>query len=320
MSLSVVIPTYDNTEFLDELFESIEKNNFIQNCEILIGIDNCIRTLEYVLKKQFPQNFKFFYFTQNYGPYVIKNTLVQISNFDKIFFFDSDDIMEYNTLEEIISKLDHFECVKPKYINFEERESERFFLEQKPTFGEGVFGIRKEKFLSLNGFEGWRVAADSDFMGRLYKTNVKLLHTNDVLFFRRLHPKSLTINPETNYSSQIRTRYYYLSKQKTIKDIVLPEYKIGDFQEVSSARLFDINTNTGEITDEVLEDIKNKEQKAKLLSGLFETLPKKMVNNSLPKTINYQQINNTVDLKKTSNVSQALKKVKLENIKKSFKR
>lgn len=320
MSLSVVIPTYNNTEFLEELFDSIEKNNSIQNCEILIGIDNCIKTLEYVLKKQFPKNFRFFYFNQNYGPYIIKNTLVNISNYDKLFFFDSDDIMKESTLDEIISKLDYFECIKPKYVNFEDTDDGRIYMDDKPAYGEGVFGIKKEKFLSLNGFEGWKVAADSDFMGRLYKTKVSLLHTKDILFDRRLHPKSLTINPETNYSSQIRTRYYLLSKQKTINDVVLPEMKLGDYQEILPDKFINLEMTSEIDTDEILEDLKKKEEKGKLLSGLFEKLPKKMVDNKTQKKINYQQVNTLTNRQTFTNMNHALKKAKLENIKKSFRR
>lgn len=320
MSLSVVIPTYNNTEFLEELFDSIEKNNSIQNCEILIGIDNCIKTLEYVLKKQFPKNFKFFYFNQNYGPYIVKNTLVSLSNYDKLFFFDSDDIMKENTLDEIINKLDNFECIKPKYINFKDTEDGRVFMNEKPAYGEGVFGIRKQKFLSLNGFEGWKVAADSDFMGRLYKTNVSLLHTKEILFDRRLHPKSLTIDPETNYSSQIRTRYYLLSKQKTINDIVLPEMKLGDYQEIQPDKSISLDYMLETETDEILEDLKRKEEKSKMLSGLFEKLPKKMADNKNPKTINYQQVNTLTNHQTFAKMNDALKKAKLENIKKNYRR
>ena len=314
MSLSVVIPTYNNTEFLVELFDSIEKNNFTFNFEILVGIDNCIKTLEFVIKNKFPNKIRFFFFNQNYGPYVIKNTLAKISQYDKLFFFDSDDIMRENALQEINDKLDQFQLVKPKYINFQETSEGRVFNFEKLAYGEGVFGISKDKFMSLNGFEAWRVAADSDFMGRLYKTNVKLIHTKEILFDRRLHPKSLTVDPETNYSSQIRTRYYLISKKKTDKDIVLEEMKTGEYQEVFyDKHLESLNSNDTN-TDEVLQDLLNKEERAKKLFGLFEKLPKKMVDNTKPKTIDYQQVNFITNNQSLSKITSALKKAKLEKI------
>jgi len=320
MSLSVVIPTYNNTEFLVELFDSIEKNNFTFDFEVLVGIDNCIKTLEFVIKNKFPNKIRFFFFHQNYGPYVIKNTLAKISKYDKLFFFDSDDIMRENALQDINNKLDHFQLVKPKYINFQETSEGRIFNFDKLAYGEGVFGILKDKFMSLNGFEGWRVAADSDFMGRLYKTNVRLNHTQEILFDRRLHPKSLTVDPETNYSSQIRTRYYLISKQKTDKDIVLEELKTGEYEEVFYDKDLEFSNSDETNTDEVLQDLIRKEERSKKLLGLFEKLPKKMADNTKPKTIDYQQVNFISNNQSLSKMTSALKKAKLENIQRNSRR
>jgi hypothetical protein len=66
----------------------------------------------------------------------------------------------------------------------------------------------------MNGFEGWRCAADSDFMGRLYKNKVKLTHTKQIGFYRRTHSDSLTKHPDTNMSSKLRGEYSKLSKSK----------------------------------------------------------------------------------------------------------
>jgi hypothetical protein len=157
-------------------------------------------------------------------------------------------------------------------------------------------------------------------MGRLYKTNVRLNHTQDILFDRRLHPKSLTVNPETNYSSQIRTRYYLISKQKTHADIVLEEFKIGLYEEVFYDKDLELVNSDGTNSDEVLQDILNKEERAKKLTGLFEKLPKKMVDNTKPKTIDYQQVNTLNNRQTLNNMTKALKKAKLENIQRSSRR
>ena len=71
MSLSIIIPTYDSVDYLVELIESIKIEKEI-NFEVLIGIDNCSKTLDFVRSNQFDDIFKFYFFDQNYGPYVIK--------------------------------------------------------------------------------------------------------------------------------------------------------------------------------------------------------------------------------------------------------
>jgi hypothetical protein len=228
--------------------------------------------------------------------------------------------MKENAIQEIHTKLDHFQLVKPKYINFHESGENRIYNFKKPAYGEGVFGIKKEKFMEVNGFEGWRVAADSDLMGRLYKTNIRLTHTQQILFDRRLHPNSLTVHPETNYSSKIRTRYYLMSKKKTKEDIVLDEMVLGQYQEVFYDRELEVINPDDIYTDEVLQDILKKEERAKKLLGLFEKLPKKMADNTKPKTIDYQQVNTLNNRQTLTNMTNALKKAKLENIQRSSRR
>ena len=115
----------------DELFNSIEKNEFEGDYEVLIGIDFCYDTLNYVYENQFPSNFKFYFFTTNGGPYIIKNTLSEITQFDKILFFDSDDMMMPQMLSEIDKNLDVFPVIKPKYINFEDVNGIRKYKEEK---------------------------------------------------------------------------------------------------------------------------------------------------------------------------------------------
>jgi glycosyltransferase involved in cell wall biosynthesis len=215
--ISIIIPTYDNVEYLKECVDSV-----ILSCgdsmsfEVLIGIDNCEKTLNYVNQNKFNPNIKFYYFNENVGPYVIKNTLSLKSKSKNLLFFDSDDIMDENMVNEIINKLTEFQCVKPRFHNFSgEFNLEKIKLKkEEELWGEGVFGIHKEILLNLNGFEGWRCAADSDFMGRIQKNGIKINSTKSILFYRRLHSKGLTSDPKTNFGSSLRKEYVQMSKDK----------------------------------------------------------------------------------------------------------
>lgn len=320
MSLSVIIPTFKNVEFLSELFDSIEKCNFTGEYEVLIGIDSCEDTLKYVYENQFPINFKFFFFLENKGPYLIKNTLSDISSFDKLFFFDSDDVMIPNLLSEIDNNLNKFQLIKPKYIDFEDKNGSRVFKEDKPTFGEGVFGIKKQMFLDFGGFEDWRVAADSDFMGRLYKSKITILHTNHILFHRRIHKNSLTINPATGLASRLRSNYFQLSKNKTKNDIVIQNMKKSSYKVVDI-----INKNLSLSYEEINNQTEINEYEKKLakhesISSIFSLTPKIKKNHTPTKKIDYTQVNKNTNLPISSQLSSALKKAKLENIRKNSRR
>lgn len=214
--ISIIIPTYNNIDYIDECIQSVVLSSNDFSYEVLIGIDKCDKTLEYIKNKEYGGNVRFFYFTKNVGPYTIKNTLAKLSNGDKLLFFDSDDIMLPDMVKQILDLQKNCDFVKPMLLNFKDGENP-YYLNTKPTnqYGEGVFSIRRELFLSMNGFEGWRCAADSDFMGRLYKNNKSFKYTPKIVFYRRVHDKSLTQQSDTNMTSSLRAKYVKMSKSKT---------------------------------------------------------------------------------------------------------
>lgn len=209
--ISIIVPTFNSVTFIQECINSILKSVINTNVEIIIGIDNCKETLNY-LKNKFFENVKFFYFNNHSGPYIIKNSLAKIANSDILLFFDSDDIMKENMISEILEKMKNNDFVKPMYSDF--TNSPNYNITKSNTYGEGVFSITKELFLSMNGFEPWPIAADSDFMTRLYKNNKKFDYTSQVVFYRRQHPNSLTQKKETNYGSILRHEYHKKMKSK----------------------------------------------------------------------------------------------------------
>jgi FkbM family methyltransferase len=208
-NLSIIIPTYKNTKYLDECLNSIIESGREENIEIFVGVDGCEETLEYIKTKTYPDQIRFYYFKENLGPYIIKNSLTQITNSNNLLFFDSDDIMAKNTIKEVINGLKIYDCVKLKYNDYKNSS-----IIGKPNFGEGVFSIKKDLFINMNGFEPWKVAADSDFMGRLYKKKPRIYHTSTISFNRRIHSESLTQRKDTGMSSQLRAGYFKLSKNK----------------------------------------------------------------------------------------------------------
>lgn len=231
--LTIIIPTYNTPEYLEECLTSII--NSIQGlyCEILVGVDNCEKTINYIKNKKFDNRIKFYNFDKNVGPYIIKNTLSLISRSDYILFFDSDDIMNSNLISEVLFNKDEYKVIKPMYVNFDgEIKSTTDLTKQNKSYGEGVFAINKELFHSMNGFEGWRCAADSEFMGRLYHNDQRILHTRDICFYRRVHPNSLTQSEQTSYSSTLRSEYSKIINDKkdfgSLDVMVVDNYTVVD--------------------------------------------------------------------------------------------
>lgn len=285
---SIILSTHNNVNFIDESLDSIIKSIKNLDCEILVGIDGCEKTLNYIKNKKFDYRIKFFYFDKNSGPYVVKNTLCKISKSENIIFFDSDDIMKENMVSLLLSELSSNDFVKPMYCDFTDGKK---IPEVSKTnkYGEGVFAIRRKLFLEMNGFEPWRCAADSDFMGRLYKNNKKFSFTDDVVFYRRVHPNSLTQNPETCSWSKLRAHYYKLSKNKKTFG-PLPTFSTESFVEIYTDKSFFSDKG-------VFEEVINK--KTSIINKAMNNinLNKKKPEDIPKKEINYDVINQVVQNK-----------------------
>jgi glycosyltransferase involved in cell wall biosynthesis len=217
--LSIIIPTFNNVEFIDSCLDSVLKSGEGYNIEILVGIDACPETLLHIKNKKHSPLIKFYLFNENSGPYVVKNTLSLKSSSDNLLFFDSDDLMNKDMIGCILFHLKNHDCVRPRYIEFKGDPSNT----SGPIIpGEGVFAIKKNIFINIKGFRGWRCAADSDLSERLKRSSAQTVSPPNFLFLRRLHPNSLTQHPDTALSSPLRMKYIgKMRENKSVKNFAI---------------------------------------------------------------------------------------------------
>jgi glycosyltransferase involved in cell wall biosynthesis len=315
MGISIIIPTFDNIEYIDETLDSIYKSGKDFDYEILIGIDGCNKSLKYLKSKTYHSNTNIFFFPTNKGPYFIKNTLSTLAKYDNLLFFDSDDIMEENMIGYCLKSLKKYQCVKPRLRNFRIIDGKMTNESNRKNWGEGVFAIHKKIFNYYNGFEGWLVAADSDFMARLYKNNISLELTQEILVLRRLHDKGLTSRPDTGLKSQLRSKYAHISKSKKyfgpLPILKIAEYKpieIAEYTKKSVIAVEDTIINDGndsklinerkEMVNDVINSINNKKQKTK------DVAPEKK-----PMIIDYEKVNKLLKNRVVPNPTPKVKKV-----------
>ena len=292
-TVSIIIPTYNNVSYIDECIESIIKSCEDIAYEILIGIDGCEETLNHIQGKVYNQYTKFFYFNKNNGPYVIKNTLAKLSKTkDYLLFFDSDDVMKNNMVDGVIQYLKLYDCVKPMYHNFRGELNTGLdkYKRNSGLWGEGVFGVHKNIFLKLNGFEPWICAADSEFMIRLSKNSVKTKQTDELMFYRRVHEYGLTSMNRTGHGSELRKKYVALTNEKTNFG-PLRILNVGNYIPVVCATNIVLNENYVN-TDFVT----------------FDSLLKQIEINNLLSGINYRPIKtDSIDYKRINEIMNANK-------------
>jgi len=196
--ISIIIPAFKSVKFIDECIDSIN----IPGVEILIGVDGCEETYNHIKHLD-----GVFYFPKNVGPYVIKNTLVDIASNQDIIFFDADDIMVTESILDIKNALQKSDYVKLNYLNFREISEKDDWHTDVVMHDDAVIAIKKDLFNSLNGFYPWRCGADSEFAYRLDHNNLKKGKIHDLCYYRRIHGENLTMKEETCYGSAIRNEY-----------------------------------------------------------------------------------------------------------------
>ena len=190
--VSIIIPAYKASKYIDECIDSLN----VVDVEVLIGVDGCEETYNHIKHLD-----NVFYFPKNVGPYVIKNTLVDIAKNENIIFFDSDDVMITEAIENILDALYRSDYVKLNYMNFQDR------IKNGHVMNDAVVAIKKSVFDSLNGFYPWRCGADTEFAYRLQYNNLKEGKVDVLCYYRRLHGENLTMKAETGHGSPIRSEY-----------------------------------------------------------------------------------------------------------------
>lgn len=285
--LSIIIPTYNSVQYLDECIESILISGIGFKYEVLFGIDGCDVSLKYFKEKELPKNFKVFLFTENGGPYTIKNTLATLSKSNTLLFFDSDDIMGELMIGNTVSNIGKYTCIKSKLVNFN-NNSGNIDIKRSKSYGEGVFSIRKDTFISMNGFEPWICAADSDFMNRIYKSKVSVLYTQDIMFYRRLHNSGLTTRPDTGFRSILRSKYSRIIKQK-----VGP----GNPQKLNTREFTELSLISGDVEFTINSDLIVKKRDDIVGKLLQNGEPRKRVE---PREINYEEVNKNKNIKENT--------------------
>lgn len=205
---SVLVATYNNVNYIEDCLNSIQSQTYFKennNYEILVGIDGCEKTLNKLKNLTNKHtNLKILNMEKNRGVYVTINTLLTISKYDKIIKFDSDDIMYPNLIEVINNEIGNNSVMMFPFTEF--KDGDDLKNSRYAPAAHGVFCFKYNVLEKLGGFKNWVCAADTDFFYRLDK-NHKVGRIGKPLFYRRLHPTSLTHDKKTNFTSELRMEY-----------------------------------------------------------------------------------------------------------------
>jgi len=157
---------------------------------------------------------------ENKGTYITTNTIMDISKYDHLIRFDSDDIMYSNLVENVMKQDIKYDMIRFKMKNFDIKTNQ---TELRNAYGQ--FMIKHWVFDYFGGFMPWKCAADDEFFIRV-KNFINILFLNDELLLRKIHPNSLTQSNKTNFNSIERKDKIIYIEEKTKKIKILKEARI----------------------------------------------------------------------------------------------
>ncbi len=210
--VSICITAYKAQDYIKECLDSVIKQTWFHdndNFEIIVGIDGCETTLEYMKTIMHNyKNIKVLMMDSNRGTYITSNTIMSNAKYENIFRFDSDDIMCANLVETVMNKKGDCKLVRYHLKDFGDDKNEI-------AVAHGTIYIKKSIFLKYGGFRPWPCGADTELYCRL-KSVESVKNLKEILMLRRVHDSSLTRSKNTGYKSELRKRY-----KKIIKDMVI---------------------------------------------------------------------------------------------------
>ena len=206
MLFSLIIPIFNRPDEIDELLDSLSKQTYTANYEIVIIEDGSTITCEHIIQKYANLNVSY-YFKPNSGPGDSRNFGMNVAKGDYFIILDSDCIIPTNylqTVDEELKKdfvdcfggpdaaLDSFSNIQ-KAINFTMTSflttggirggSEKIDKFQPRSFN---MGLSKKAFEDSKGFGNIHPGEDPDLSIRLWKLGYKTkLISNAFVYHKR---------------------------------------------------------------------------------------------------------------------------------------
>lgn len=220
IGITFVISSYKSQNYINETLNSIMnlKNSKYHNFEILVGIDGCGDVLKTITENEYPDYIKFYFFPENSGNRVVINSLIQKSKNENIVIFDSDDLIHKDFLKYYLKEINEYDVINwGHYVYIEGTEFDEINMNISIKYL-GCLGIRKSKFLELNGFFPWRCQSDSEFQERIIQQKLKTKYLNVPLFYYRVLNNSVSRNSLTGPNSILRKTYISIMDDKRMSE------------------------------------------------------------------------------------------------------
>ena len=217
VGITFITSAYKTQNYIDSLLNSIVnlKKDFI-NFEILVGVDACADVLKKVSETEYPEYIKFYFFPENVGNILVTNTLVKKSKYENIIIVGSDDFFHQDLLKHFLKEIKIYDVVNWSYFVFRDGEDEVSDKLEIVNEFLGCLGIKKNVFLSLNGYHPWRCHSDAEFQERILNLGIKIKYLKEPLFYYRVLRESVSRSGITKLGSTLRNTYLSIVDERRV--------------------------------------------------------------------------------------------------------
>lgn len=226
LKFSIVVPVYNTPErFLREMIESVLEQSY-ENLELCIADGSTEERVGAIIEEYQKKDSRIQYkrLKENKGISENTNEALNLATGDFIGLFDHDDLLEKNTLFEIMKVLEEYPKTDIIYTDEDKIDGESgtlFGPNFKPDFDLELFCtnnyichffvVRRQIVERVGGFRSqFDGAQDYDFIFRCVESTMEIRHISKVLYHWRTHANSTSASPESKL-------YAYESAKKAIE-------------------------------------------------------------------------------------------------------
>lgn len=215
IKVTILLPVYNNK---DDIINSIKSiiNQTLNNSEwelIIIDDSSDDGTFQIVenflkLKDNKKYNIKHIRNEINKGTYISLNEGINIAKGRYLTFLGSDDKLNCKMIEKQVNILDN----NDKYV----ATISGGLRENKRLCGESTLFYRKNIINEMGYYDSVRFAADTEFKERIFKVygKNKVFISNEILYYAKCRPNSLTTSVKTGLISARGVRFRYVRNFK----------------------------------------------------------------------------------------------------------
>lgn len=212
--ISVIIPTYNSSRYIEEALESI-LNQTYRKTEIIVVDDGSIDNTKDILKRYIDQGKILYIKKENGGPASARNTGIKIATGNYIALLDADDVWKSDKLEKqmILLKFNDFDLTYTKrFIIGGETETEKCDDNEKT----GIIDLIRSNYIINSSV----VAKTDVFRGGYFDEDKKLFAVEDYDLWLRQAFRGCSFGHLPEKLTGYRIHSNQISSEKNIDNLI----------------------------------------------------------------------------------------------------